>query len=280
MISCFELAKRLSLTFGIEIIGKVGDSNTYRLVIPDLPLPEGFEIQVSFKWRSLIADFIAGNYSAKLIRTMCFSSQEQRALFISFAKLAKESKFGVTFVCDGLEVDPVLLINWPHEKLKTIQFSIDCTPFDKEDNANADEKLWKLTQCILGMLLSLLPIEIIEEHGMDDVLGYKEGDSQLIRTQRYERDYRNRSACIAWHGCKCVICGFSFESFYGNIGIGFINVHHVIPVSKLGKDYLIDPVEDLIPVCPNCHAMLHKKDPPFTSSELKKILIIKNSIDD
>ena len=43
-------------------------------------------------------------------------------------------------------------------------------------------------------------------------------------------------------------------------------------VSELGKDYKIDPINDLIPVCSNCHTMLHKKEPPLLPEELKEIM--------
>ena len=52
----------------------------------------------------------------------------------------------------------------------------------------------------------------------------------------------------------------NFEQTYGELGKGFIHVHHVIPVSEIGKEYKVDFKKDLIPVCPNCHAMLHRKN--------------------
>ena len=64
----------------------------------------------------------------------------------------------------------------------------------------------------------------------------------------------------------------NFEKVYGNIGKGFIHVHHVLPVSQLGAGYVIDPVKDLVPVCPNCHAMLHQKNPPLLPEQLLEIM--------
>tara|TARA_B110000971_G_C19826420_1_gene415825 strand:- start:535 stop:747 length:213 start_codon:yes stop_codon:yes gene_type:complete len=64
----------------------------------------------------------------------------------------------------------------------------------------------------------------------------------------------------------------NFEKKYGAIGEGFIHVHHIKQLSDIGKEYEVDPVSDLVPVCPNCHAMLHKRRPPFSVSELKKML--------
>ena len=84
-----------------------------------------------------------------------------------------------------------------------------------------------------------------------------EGAKKEIVVNCYERSHEAREKCIAAHGCKCAVCGMDFEKMYGEIGRGFIHVHHVVPISSIGKEYQIDPVKDLIPVCPNCHAMLH-----------------------
>ena len=79
------------------------------------------------------------------------------------------------------------------------------------------------------------------------------------------------------HKCYVIIklsgfCGFDFEREYGKIGEGFIHVHHIVSVASVGKEYKIDPVKDLRPVCANCHAMLHRKSPvPYTISELKEM---------
>ena len=63
-----------------------------------------------------------------------------------------------------------------------------------------------------------------------------------------------------------------FEATYGEIGKGFIRVHHLVPISSIGKEYELNVERDLAPVCPNCHYMLHRKNPPYTIEELKEIL--------
>jgi len=64
----------------------------------------------------------------------------------------------------------------------------------------------------------------------------------------------------------------NFASVYGGVGDGFIHVHHIVPVSVIGTGYIINPIDDLVPVCPNCHAMLHRKDPPYSVEEMKLII--------
>lgn len=61
------------------------------------------------------------------------------------------------------------------------------------------------------------------------------------------------------------------KKVYGEIGRGFIHVHHKVPLSSIGKEYELDPIKDLVPVCPNCHAMLHRKEPPYDVNDLKEL---------
>lgn len=101
---------------------------------------------------------------------------------------------------------------------------------------------------------------------------HKEGACIKVSVNRYERDPKARSACIEHYGVVCKVCDFNFESIYGNLGEGFIHVHHIKPISEIGESYIVDPVKDLVPVCPNCHAMLHRKVPILAINELKKII--------
>jgi 5-methylcytosine-specific restriction protein A len=106
-------------------------------------------------------------------------------------------------------------------------------------------------------------------------LTYPEGAKRSVRVNAYERNPRAQLACLAHHGDECVVCGMDFVSRYGRIGKGFIHVHHTRPVSTIGEEYKVDPVADLVPVCPNCHAMLHRTNPPRSVAALKRLL--KNS---
>lgn len=101
---------------------------------------------------------------------------------------------------------------------------------------------------------------------------YNEGAVVQVTVNRYERNRDARDKCIEAKGCKCAVCGMDFEKMYGEIGKGFIHVHHLIPISSIGEDYEIDPINDLVPVCPNCHNMLHRKDPPYKPEDLKKLI--------
>lgn len=98
---------------------------------------------------------------------------------------------------------------------------------------------------------------------------FSEGAAQQVSVNRYERSLEARRGCISHYGEICQVCGLDFEERYGVIGKGFIHVHHVIPIASIGTEYVVDLIKDLVPVCPNCHAMLHRKEPPLSITELK-----------
>jgi 5-methylcytosine-specific restriction protein A len=109
--------------------------------------------------------------------------------------------------------------------------------------------------------------------------GLPEGAKIQIVVNKYERSPANRAACISYYGPICQVCSFDFGSFYGQIGQDYIEVHHRVPVSSMGGAYRVDPVTDLVPVCGNCHAMMHRKNPPLSVEELKALLVNPKKID-
>lgn len=101
---------------------------------------------------------------------------------------------------------------------------------------------------------------------------FHEGSVRKVSVNAHERNSTARAKCISHYGTSCVVCGFNFEATYGEVGEGFIHVHHLRPLRKIGKEYKVNPIVDLRPVCPNCHAMIHRSDPPYTIEEIQKIL--------
>ncbi len=102
---------------------------------------------------------------------------------------------------------------------------------------------------------------------------YWEGKLSHVNINIRERNRTARNKCIESKGKKCAVCDFDFEKVYGELGKDFIHVHHVNPISNREKEYKIDNIEDeLIPVCPNCHAMLHRKREVISIEELKQII--------
>lgn len=112
----------------------------------------------------------------------------------------------------------------------------------------------------------------------DDEINF-EGIKKKITVNMYERSSVAREKCIKYHGLTCCVCEMNFLDRYGEIGKFFIHIHHLKPISEIGKEYKVDYKKDLVPVCPNCHAMLHRKlnGKELSIEELKQILQERHS---
>lgn len=138
--------------------------------------------------------------------------------------------------------------------------------FTAGELATAQERLGEYGKKIASHLVTrqrLFPDEL------DPGKKYIEGAKKQVRVNAFERDQKARKACLSHYGVNCVVCGFNFQSRYGEIGSDFIHVHHLKPLSLTNGEYKLDPVADLRPVCPNCHAMLHRGETVMSIEELK-----------
>lgn len=104
-----------------------------------------------------------------------------------------------------------------------------------------------------------------------------EGKPTLHISTKYERDPKLRKNAILIHGYTCAACGFNFEEFYGEYAKGFIHIHHVEPLFS-GGEKTVNPETDLVPLCANCHAIIHrKKDKTLIVDDLKKMINSKRT---
>lgn len=124
----------------------------------------------------------------------------------------------------------------------------------------------------LEVLNDTSSFHLAEELSEEQINTLTEGQKKTIVVNIYERNEKAKKQCLEYWKTNCMVCNFSFEKMYGNVGKDFIHVHHLKPLSQIGKEYQINPIDDLRPVCPNCHAMLHKKNPPYSIEELKQII--------
>lgn len=115
-----------------------------------------------------------------------------------------------------------------------------------------------------------------ENEEVNDFESYIEGSKKQKFVTYYERIPENRNQAIKIHGCTCFGCGFNFEKIYGSHGKGFIHIHHIKPVSQFEKPQKVNPETDLIPLCPNCHAMIHRnRNKTLSLEELKTLISVQ-----
>jgi hypothetical protein len=101
---------------------------------------------------------------------------------------------------------------------------------------------------------------------------FYEGSLKRISVEIRERDPAVRKACIEYHECKCWICDFDFGKFYGPEAEGFIHVHHREQLAKAAGRRKVDPIKDLVPLCPNCHSVVHLRKIAYEVDEVKKMV--------
>lgn len=167
----------------------------------------------------------------------------------------------VKFVFDTLHEKPLLSLG-ELQKMSRFHWSSQASGIEIPDETTSKlEKAWSKKKGV-----RLRPL--IEE--ADTSAQYPEGAVVRIAVNAYERNPAARRDCIAHYGTACYVCGFKFGEFYGASWVDFIHVHHLTPLSSLARRYRVNPARDLRPVCPNCHAVIHSKNPPLTLAEVKK----------
>lgn len=173
---------------------------------------------------------------------------------------SKEWNYSRIRLVDEVDVDELSLAKLREHGLKSnIQGSMKLT-----DNE------------LRNYIMAFFKYDLTEGYYPDEVSEIlEEGKSTSVTVNAYERNPIARKKCIEYFGVQCQICKLDFEKTYGEVGKDFIHVHHIIPLHKIQQDYIVNPQKDLLPVCPNCHAMLHRKENGkyLTIEQLKERII-------
>lgn len=272
MIDTEYLSKALTERFGLEVKAVSSVQNSGQIITIS---PCGIERTISFRidlhlgWRTVSAAFIPGNYASGLIAGMKAASPSQRAAFSVFADSLKSKGAQILLELDTKPFEASAPSSWP-ENWNTIHISMKKVGVVIERASGYDfDATFPWATGFFGLALSLLPLEEIDTW---EIVGEMEGGLQSKVVKQYERSRINRAACIEIHGTTCKICGFNFGKRFGELGDGFIHVHHIVPVSEMNGCYTLHPGKDLIPVCPNCHAMLHRSNPALKPEDLIQLL--------
>lgn len=126
----------------------------------------------------------------------------------------------------------------------------------------------------LGVSIAQLEVYLTEEEhadfGESPPAVFTEGGRRRVEISVRERSASARLASIRHHGSSCFICGFDFGRFYGKRAKGFIEVHHRKQISESSGLRPVDAVSDLVPLCANCHRVVHLTNPPADVEALKE----------
>jgi 5-methylcytosine-specific restriction enzyme A len=102
---------------------------------------------------------------------------------------------------------------------------------------------------------------------------FEEGEQSMLLSKRVERSAAARQRCLDIHGRQCVVCSKSMSDLYGPMGEGVIDVHHLNELSQRNGKHRVDPEKDLVPVCPNCHRIIHTQRPALSVEAVRKMLM-------
>jgi 5-methylcytosine-specific restriction enzyme A len=264
------LAERFDLNFSHH--QEDFDGEVFTLIRPDdLLKPNGFGVSIARTPRRAEASLRMDRFSRGVLTKMGEADEAARENFAVLVSIAKKTGVRVAAIINGEAVnDPG---NLPTDEWNMLELDCDVNlPLAPLDTKTLNDYAFKALESCFSLVLSLLPVEEATHFDDEDSEGLPEGAKFVVEVNRYERSRVNRAACVAFHGPQCQACGFDFRVTYGLIGNEVIEVHHKIPVSRMGGSYSINPQTDLVPVCANCHRMLHRRNPPYSVQELREII--------
>jgi len=263
----------LSDTLGVEIERQVlreNDSFEVSLRLVELPKPIGLSVLIADDYFSWHIELKLDSFSDGLISFMRGRLKERIDEIETLVDETKVCNSRVSLQIDGnSSLRDVADTAW-HEFSLVIAKNYQ----RDEDSMKALNEVLFDFMCILLLLLSvdidwILPTENEAR---------EEGALKLSVTRKYERSRVNRAICLRHHGFRCQGCGLLLQEIYGPLGANVIHVHHIVPVSKMGGSYILDPKSDLIPLCPNCHNIVHRTEPPVSIEVLRNITEYNPSI--
>lgn len=264
-----EVSSALGINLALRNLpGETG--YTYALRVDGLQKPIGYEYRIRQSFLSWTIDVYLDNFSGELLRTFEMSFKTRKDEVLSVYKSVVEKSQRVIFEINEESIEKLDSQPWVSLELQ-MKYG-----FNPDEDALA--RFRSLLLCAVGLLMPLFTEDMNQDLEAIAIDWREEGALSRVETNRYERSRINRAICLDYYGFTCRGCGLLMNNMYGPLGEGVINVHHIEPVSEMGLSRIIDPINDLIPLCPNCHTIVHKESPPITPEELRKITGFQLSI--
>ncbi len=261
-----EVQARLGIELELDVVTL--DGCKYRALRPrDLERGHGFFVAVAQTPRQILASLHFDSYAGRLFRLMADADEASKASLSKLVSSAPQSGLSAYCVVEQTHTTNQTLgaPSW-----RSLEVEVSTRILPKQDAADLQRLAANVSSYALAMALCLVQVE--EAADATSTVGEMEGALTQVLVNKYERSPANRAACLAFHGTCCKGCGFDFGAVYGEIGIGFIEVHHTTPVSLMGQNYVVDPISELVPLCSNCHSIIHRRSPPLSIDELISLI--------
>lgn len=278
------VAGRVSAETGLAFTGLQGrerDGARWIELHPEGHSPaQTFTLRTVIGWRRLDVHFSPGAFAGDLVASMHAADQAGQEGFLAVLRSCQEDGAEVVLTINGVARDPsdpaIWLTPWRSMALVIRRGMLALNEGNDAEDARI-VILW--VGKAAATILALLPLESEGNDGdvepdTPEVMGLPEGAKIRVEVNRYERDRRNRAAALAIHGYACKACDTDMGGRYGEAAVGLIEVHHLTPVSQVGAGYVINPRDDLVPLCPNCHSVAHRRSPPFSVAELRDMIAV------
>lgn len=258
-----EVSKNLDALTGLTSVVETsmdGISSNWRFV--EFPRPFGFQIEFKYELGVARATLGLDKLAAPLISSInVFTSQNWPVIESLLAALDK-NKISIQVLNQGKKVSS-------SDHVFDGALQIDGRAVSDELEESATE--------LLSTIVSIFGFMAGEEDNQEFLEFREEGAAKQVWARKYERSRFNRNLAIQIHGLTCLGCGFNFEKFYGIVGDGIVEIHHLEPVHLMEAVRVVDPRTELVPLCSNCHTLVHKIDPPYTLRELQHFVENKPS---
>ncbi len=242
---------------------QLADGNDERATFAILAALIGRQLQVTFR---------AGRWAGELVSAMGQTDEEGQRIWVDLVSRCTVGEGArLTMTVNGQPVDARQPASWPsHWQLLTVVLERPRVALDDYDATKMGLTTPEIWIARFGAAIAaLLPIEELEVGQFEPDI---EGDPRLAAHFRYERSRRNRAAALSIHGYGCFACSTNMEAVYGPLGADFIHVHHENMLADQGGAHQVDPYTDLVPLCPNCHAIAHRRRPPYSVQEIREAL--------
>ncbi|MBI34186.1 MAG: hypothetical protein CMP67_02355 [Flavobacteriales bacterium] len=255
-----SILSRTGINFNYRVIPDTQTQLTLELRDSNLERGIGYLVYVRLLNARISVEITYETVARQILEYSILSLKENVVAIQSFVQ-SNELIRELSFVSSQKNIEYQELMEIDGEGLNDLKILMFSKLIDLTNKENA---LSKIFEVITPLVLFIFPYE-------EDSLGEVEGGEHNVNQTKYERSRKNRALCLSYHGFDCKACGLNMEEKYGELGKEFIHVHHAKPISSTGE-IKINPINDLIPLCPNCHSIVHRVNPPIEVSELKNIL--------
>lgn len=255
-----EVAQLLGLPLTVNASNSGKDD--FEIRSRDLPYPRSFGVLAKAEYLSWSLELRADQDSRPLLAKMHSTLSRLDASEIESYKSQLQNA-GLDLQINGK--------SFPELSLEEEWRDFVCTA--KVDTGHASSEVAKE---LAGTLFEVWSSALwfIDRFLMDDTsdeFGREEGAKSTVSCTKYERNRTNRARCLRHFGFRCQGCGELAEDKYGELGRDVIHVHHIVPVSQMGGSKPVDPITDLVPLCPSCHNVVHRENPPVSIGRLREV---------